>query len=189
MSADSATCADRPEGAAYALVPAAYVVLRRGDGPGEVLLQLRQGTGYLDGHWACGAAGHVEAGESVVQAAVREAREELGVELSPDSLRPLCGMHRSGGTGLAVDERADFFFEAREWAGEPALQEADRAADLRWYALDALPEPVVPHERLVLEHLLRGTLPAVLAVGFEPADARPVVHSAPVADHPVGGSA
>ena len=49
------------------MVPAAYVILRRGD---EVLLQLRRNTGFRDGHWACAAAGHVEAGESVLSAAV-----------------------------------------------------------------------------------------------------------------------
>nr|BFF17655.1 hypothetical protein GCM10025730_11760 [Promicromonospora thailandica] len=43
----------------FALVPAAYLFLRR---EGQVLLQLRQGTGYRDGFWACAAAGHVEEG-------------------------------------------------------------------------------------------------------------------------------
>ena len=59
----------------FRVVPAAYVLLRRGD---EVLLQLRRNTGYMDDHWAAAAAGHVEADESVFEAAVREAREELG---------------------------------------------------------------------------------------------------------------
>ena len=64
----------------FRVVPAAYVLLLRpaGSGPDEVLLQLRQHTGFMDGHWACAAAGHVEAGESVLAAAVREAAEELG---------------------------------------------------------------------------------------------------------------
>ena len=74
------------------LVAASYIILRRG---GDVLLQLREGTGYRDGHWACAAAGHVEAGESVVQAAVREAREEVGVRIDPADLVPLCTMHRT----------------------------------------------------------------------------------------------
>ena len=40
-------------------VPASYVYLRRGD---EVMLQLRSGTGYLDGHWVAGAAGRGRGG-------------------------------------------------------------------------------------------------------------------------------
>lgn len=38
----------------FALIPASYVYLRRDD---QVLLQQRINTGYMDGHWAAGAAG------------------------------------------------------------------------------------------------------------------------------------
>lgn len=148
----------------FRLVPAAYVVFRRGDA--QVLLQLRQNTGYMDGHWAMAAAGHVEAGESVVAAACREAAEELGVTIGPEDLRPLCAMHRTGGNGLPVDQRVDFFFECRTWAGTPRRLEPDKAADMRWFRLDALPEPVVTHERYVLEQMTTGGLPPVVIHGF-----------------------
>lgn len=147
----------------FRLVPAAYVVFRRDD---EVLLQLRQHTGYMDGHWAMAAAGHVEAGESVLEAARREAAEELGVAIAAADLRPLCAMHRTGGNGLPIDERVDFFFECRSWAGVPRRLEAEKAADLRWFRLDTLPEPVVPHERYVLEQATTGGLPPVVTHGF-----------------------
>ncbi|MDX6278757.1 MAG: 8-oxo-dGTP diphosphatase [Nocardioidaceae bacterium] len=147
----------------FQVVPAAYVLLRRGD---EVLLQLRRGTGYMDEHWACAAAGHVEAGESVFEAAVREAAEELGVTIDPSDLEPLTGMHRTAGNGRPIDERVDWFFACTKWQGTPALTELDKAADLRWFTLDALPEPVVPHERFVLEQVRAGTLAAVTTFGF-----------------------
>ncbi|MCO7273196.1 MULTISPECIES: NUDIX hydrolase [Cellulosimicrobium] len=148
----------------FRVVPAAYVLLRRGD---AVLLQLRQGTGYRDGFWAAAAAGHVEAGESVVAAAVREAREELGVEIDPADLRPLTALHRGEPGGPALEQRADFFFATAAWSGEPTLQEQDKAADLRWFALDALPDPVVPHELHVLRALRAGTVPVVMTFGFD----------------------
>jgi 8-oxo-dGTP pyrophosphatase MutT (NUDIX family) len=147
----------------YRVVPAAYVVLRRDD---QVLLQLRQNTGFMDGHWAMAAAGHVEADESVFEAAVREAAEELGVVVETADLVGLTSMHRSQRTGRPVDERVDWFFECRVWSGEPVLQERDKAADLGWFPLDRLPEPVVPHERFVLEHLRAGDLPRVVTFGF-----------------------
>jgi len=74
----------------FRVVPAAYVFLLRGTATGggdEVLLQLRQHTGYMDGHWAAAAAGHVERGETAYDAARREALEEIGVELG--ELRPI----------------------------------------------------------------------------------------------------
>ena len=42
-----------------------------------MLLQLRRGTGYMDGHWAAAAAGHVEAGESVLEQLRQERNAHL----------------------------------------------------------------------------------------------------------------
>jgi 8-oxo-dGTP pyrophosphatase MutT (NUDIX family) len=151
----------------FQVVPAAYVLLRRTeDGVEQLLLQLRQGTGYMDGHWAAAAAGHVEAGESVLDAAVREAAEELGITIDPADLVPLCAMHRTVAPHGPIDERVDFFFECRRWAGTPRTQECDKSADLRWFDLDALPDPVVPHERQVMTALRGGSLRAIVTHGF-----------------------
>lgn len=147
----------------FRVVPAAYVVFRQN---AEVLLQLRQGTGYMDDYWATAAAGHVEAGESVFAAARREAFEELGVSLEIPDLRPVTVMHRTGGNQRAIDERVDFFFECRRWKGDPSVVEPAKTADLGWFPLDALPEPVVPHERYVLDGLRTGHLPTVVTFGF-----------------------
>ncbi|MCQ2000978.1 NUDIX hydrolase [Arthrobacter zhaoxinii] len=143
-------------------MPASYLLFQRRD---EVLLQLRQGTGYLDGYWATAAAGHVEAGESAVQAAVREAWEELGIEVAPGDVVPLTSMHRSNGGGQAVDERVDFFFLCSAWQGEPRIMEPGKAAGLEWFSLDDLPDAVVPHERYVFERLRTG-LPPIVTFGF-----------------------
>ncbi|MBT0994710.1 NUDIX domain-containing protein [Cellulomonas sp. DKR-3] len=142
------------------LVAAAYVVLRRDD---EVLLQLRQNTGYRDGWWAS-LAGHVDPGESVHEAAVREAREEGGVEVRVEDLEPVTALHRFERGGPQVEQRVDVFFQVRTWRGEPTLMEPDKSAEMRWCALDDLPR-VVPHERLVLD-LLRagGPVPAIISV-------------------------
>ncbi|WP_442923404.1 NUDIX domain-containing protein [Microbacterium sp. JZ31] len=145
----------------FAVIPAVYVLLRRGD---EVLLQLRSDTGYYDAHWAAGAAGHVDRGESLLQAAVREAAEELGVRISVDDLEFLTLEHRTG-DGAAIDERIDVFFGSRSWEGTPALQE-DKASDLRWFPLTALPDPLVPHEREVLVRWAADALEPILPIGF-----------------------
>ncbi|AYY15269.1 NUDIX domain-containing protein [Actinobacteria bacterium YIM 96077] len=154
----------------FRLVPAAYVVMRRDDGAGRVLLQLRKDTGFMDGYWAVAAAGHVEDGESVFDAACREVAEEVGVTVEVHELTSLCVMHRTRTGGAPIDQRVDFFFECRRWRGEPYLVEPDKAADLQWFALDALPHPVVPHELLVLEHVRAGHVPPVLAYGFDTSD-------------------
>ena len=147
----------------FRVVPAAYVVFRRG---ADVLLQLRAGTGFMDGHWACAAAGHVEAEESVFDAACREALEELGVGIRPEQLMPLTTMHRTQRNHHSIDERVDFFFECRDWQGEPHLVETEKAAALDWFPLEALPTPLVPHELFVLDGLRSGTLPPIVSFGF-----------------------
>lgn len=154
----------------FRVVPASYVLLQRvpadrASTP-QVLLQLRQHTGYMDGHWAAAAAGHIEADESVFDAAVRESREELGVIVRAGDLTPLTAMHRTAGDGHPINERVDFFLTATDWSGTPAIQEPEKCADLAWFSLDALPDPVVPHERRVLELLRAGEVPPILDHGF-----------------------
>ena len=149
----------------FVVVPAVYVLFLRGaPGDGEILLQLRQGTGFMDGHWATAAAGHIERGESVFAAGRREASEELGV--ADVELSPLCAMHRTRATGDPVDERVDYFLRATSWSGQPRIVEPDNCADLRWFGLHDLPSPVVPHELQVVEALRDGTLEPVLTHGF-----------------------
>lgn len=148
----------------FVVVPASYVFLLRDGATGiEVLLQLRQNTGYMDGHWAAAAAGHVERGETALDAAHREAAEEIAVTAL--DLEFVTAMQRTRHAD-PIDERIDFFFTARYWSGEPRIVEPAKCAELRWCPLDALPEPVVPHELEVLRGLRSGTTTAYSTFGF-----------------------
>src|SRR5512135_2963901 len=78
----------------------------------RVLLLRRYNTGWEDGKYSV-PAGHVESGETVTQAAIREAREEICVELTPAQLTVVHVMNRK-----SEDERIDFFLVAAGWEGE-----------------------------------------------------------------------
>lgn len=148
----------------FVLVPASYVYLLRDGVDGtEVLLQLRQGTSYMDGHWAAAAAGHVERGETAYDAAQREATEELGI--TDVALEFAFSMQRTQ-HAEPIDERVDWFFTARSWSGEPRIVEPHKAGEIRWCPLDRLPEPMVPHEAHALAHLFSGR--AYLTFGWGP---------------------
>ncbi|MGD8200095.1 dihydrofolate reductase [Ornithinimicrobium sp. W1679] len=155
-------------GGRFQVVPAAYLALLRGpaDDP-EVLLQLRSGTGFMDGWWACAAAGHVEAGETAYRAAAREALEEVGVQVDPSDLAPVAVIQRTCALPDPLEQRVDLFFATRSWTGEPSVQEPDKAQELRWWPLAQLPPRTVPHERRALEHLAAGAPPTVLVHGFD----------------------
>lgn len=147
------------------LIAAAYAVMTREGASGtEVLLQLRQGTGFMDGWWACGAAGHVEDASAPSEALRQEVLEELGVHVG--AATPLTTLQRTSAAGR-LEQRADFFFHVTDWSGEPTVQEPDKAADLRWWPLARLPELVVPHERVVLEGLRDGRLPPFVELGHD----------------------
>ena len=153
----------------FQIIPAAYLLLLRGEATDtEVLLQLRgPGASYMSGHWASGAAGHVEYGESVATAAAREAVEELGIEVPESAIEPLCAMQRSEpGNPDPIEQRVDFFVTARQWSSEPTIREPSKCLELRWCRLDQLPQPVVPHEREVLRRLSAGDVPPILSHGF-----------------------
>lgn len=144
----------------FSVVPAAYLILTR-EGPSgtEVLLQLRGATGYMEGWWACAAAGHVEAGEPADVAVCREAAEELGLTLEVGQVCLAVVLQRGCVLGGPVEQRMDLFFTATGVVGEPVIAEPDKALGLRWWPLAELPERTVPHERQALEHLHRATAP------------------------------
>jgi 8-oxo-dGTP pyrophosphatase MutT (NUDIX family) len=52
----------------------------------------RTGTGWKDGFYSV-PAGALEPGETLISAAIREAREEVGLKLQPDQLRLVHTMH------------------------------------------------------------------------------------------------
>ncbi|MGL5406100.1 MAG: NUDIX hydrolase [Propionibacteriaceae bacterium] len=148
----------------FALIPASYVYLRRGD---EVLLQLRQNTGYMDGYWVAGAAGHVEPGETARDCAVRETEEEIGVTINPDDLTLVSVMQRIDGSDNPRKQRIDWFWTVSEWSGTPQLMEPDKASALAWHRLDSLPSPIPDYEALILRGLLENDLRLDTSVGFD----------------------
>ncbi|MGN0063667.1 MAG: NUDIX domain-containing protein [Nocardioides sp.] len=146
----------------FALVPASYVyLLREGERGTEVLLQQRGPVPYMAGHWAAGAAGHVEPGEDAFAAAARELSEEL--DLVADDLTFEFTMQRTQ-HGPAIEERVDYFFTARSWSGTPRIVETAKCTAIEWFPLDALPSPLVPHEAHALAHL--GGEQRYLTFGF-----------------------
>ncbi len=64
------------------LVVAVYLVPIESD---RVLLARRKNTGYADGMYSL-VAGHVESGETLTVAMIREAREEAGISIEASEL-------------------------------------------------------------------------------------------------------
>ena len=125
----------------------AHVFLIRND---TVLLARRRETGFEDGNYGS-VGGHLESGETIVQAAVRECWEEVGVRLEPSDLQIIGVTHYTSPTGDGID----FFLRAERWTGEPfAKTECD---DLRWCDFYDLPQNTIPFvRRALVHHLISG---------------------------------
>lgn len=110
----------------------------------EILLLRRYNTGFADGMYSV-PAGHLDGGETVIAAAAREAREEIGVRLEADCIHYSHVMHRMDG-----DERVDFFVQVSAWHGEPMNAEPEKCDEIRWVDMDDLPANTVPYIRQAL---------------------------------------
>ncbi|WP_405711172.1 MULTISPECIES: trifunctional class I SAM-dependent methyltransferase/NUDIX hydrolase/VOC family protein [unclassified Streptomyces] len=127
-----------------------HLILRRGP---EVLLARRAGTGYADGLFNA-PSGHVEDGEDVREAMIREAAEEIGVELGADELRVALVMQHRGPGGAP---RTGWFFEAEYDPDRPPYnREPDKCSELAWFPLDALPDDAVAYCRAGFEGYRAG---------------------------------
>ena len=111
----------------------------------QILISRRFNTGYEDGKYSV-VAGHVEAGETVTQAAIREAYEEVGVILLPADLHFVHVMNRK-----SDDERIDFFVTVKNWTGEITNTEPTKCDNLRWVEIHALPDNTIPYVRRAIE--------------------------------------
>ncbi|WAP55188.1 methyltransferase domain-containing protein [Streptomyces sp. S465] len=131
-----------------------HLILRRG---GEVLLARRANTGYADGLLHA-PSGHVEDGEDVRAALLRETAEEIGLTLTPDEVRVVLVMQHKAPTGAP---RTGWFFEAElgdpgEGGREPVNREPEKCSELGWFPLDALPDDMVAYCRAGLEAYRAG---------------------------------
>ncbi|MGD0876735.1 MAG: NUDIX domain-containing protein [Anaerolineales bacterium] len=118
----------------------------------QILLIRRYQTGYMDGQFSV-PAGHLDGGEAVRLAAVREAWEEVGVRIDPAAIRFAGVFHR-----FEDEERVDFFVHVQAWDGEPVNAEPGKCDDLRWTDMDALPENTIPYVRRAIENFRAGVM-------------------------------
>ena len=134
----------------HKVIPAAYVFLYKKE---KVLLARRLNTGYMDGTYQP-PAGHVEESEMPMECAIREAKEEVGVNLEEKDLTlvHITSRRKHDDTG----DRIDFFFKAKEWEGKVENLEPEKCDNLLWANPDELPPNVGPHIRHVLGEIKKG---------------------------------
>ena len=118
----------------------------------QILLLRRFNTGYRDGEYSV-PAGHLDGDETVMAAAMREAREEVGLQLDMGNIVFSSVMHRK-----EDEERVDFFVRVQSWQNNPFNNEPDKCDELVWVDINSLPENTVPYVRRAIENHLDGVV-------------------------------
>jgi ADP-ribose pyrophosphatase YjhB (NUDIX family) len=126
----------------FKIIPTVYLILLKGN---KILLARRYNTGFHDGEYSF-PAGHLDGNETMVQTMIREAKEEIGVSLSPSDLQLVHVMHRKEPN----EERVNLFFTAKNWESEPKIMEPHKCDDLNWFDLDNLPDNIIPYIKQVI---------------------------------------
>ncbi len=115
----------------------AIAVVRRGD---QVLLAQRSKGGYI-GRWGF-PGGHVERGETVIEAAMRELREETGVTAEPKGVLTVLDEIGRNDAG-EVQWHYVLVAVLADWRLGEAVA-ADDAADVRWVTLSDITGNALP---------------------------------------------
>ena len=105
---------------------------------GDAVLLIQRGKGALKGLWSL-PGGHIEAGETAKAAAVREVREETGVEAELAGLVDIHEVILRGSGGVLAAHYLIAVFCGRWLAGEPAP--GDDAAAARFVAVAEIDVP------------------------------------------------
>ena len=123
---------------------------------GKICLQRRQGTGIDDG-WYTIPMGGVESGERPMETLIREAKEEIGIDLSPEDVRLGHAMYRRHTMPDGyIFYQQDLFFCVSSYGGVVQNLELHKADDVRFFSLQELPEKLVPHIKQAIGCALRG---------------------------------
>lgn len=133
----------------YSLRCAVYMFFVKNN---KMFLLRRKNTGWEDGKYGV-PAGHLEPNETVLQAAIRETKEEAGIDIDKDDLQLVHTMHRKDNANYI-----DLFFNVKKWHQEPFLAETDKADDAKWFPIDKLPQNTLKHQKIAFENHQKNIL-------------------------------
>lgn len=134
------------------IIPAAALWLER---DGQIFVGRRVNTGYHDGLLNL-PAGHIDPGETPIEAIVREVKEEVGIEVPGDELMFLHTQYnRNVSEGKA--DRTHYYFKYELPAEiEPFNAEPDKCSETFWVPVGERIDEFFPFMRGAVEAILAG---------------------------------
>ena len=102
-----------------------------------LLLQRKTDKAISKNQWEF-PGGALQAGETLMQGAIRKAQQELNVTIHASDLKLVHVLH----IHQDADNESDmlgFYFVAKKWQGIPVNNEPDKHAHIQWFTMGALP--------------------------------------------------
>lgn len=118
----------------------------------EILLQRRQMTKLWCGFLGL-PAGHIDKGENAFDAVVREAKEELDIDININDIADVFVVNRRNKT---IPSYFDIYFEISKYDGIIRINEPNKCSELIWANLNNLPEDIIDFEKVALENNIKG---------------------------------
>lgn len=132
--------------AMYKLPSYVGIILKKDN---KVLLVKRTNTDWASGYWNF-PGGLLEEGETLINAAIREAQEEIAVIFNAKNMRLVQVLHvRKSATN--TKDIFGFYFLAETWQGIPINNEPHRHSEIGWFDLNHLPDAITEHARLAID--------------------------------------
>lgn len=100
----------------------------------KVLLVKRHNTDWASGSWNF-PGGLLEENETLISAAAREAAEEIGVVIEPNSLS-LVHVIQVRTSVTNTKDILGFYFMAKTWQGIPVNNEPMRHSEISWFSVN-----------------------------------------------------
>lgn len=121
------------------------MLMRKAEKGEEILLQKRKNTGYCDGFYDFSAVGHVEANESMKMAIIREAKEELNIDIDIDNIDFVTIIHKFDNGRIYYNG----YFKVLKWKGEPLINEQDKIEELKWININCVKNIINDREQAI----------------------------------------
>jgi len=120
----------------------------------QVLLGERMGS-HGAGEW-CFPGGHLDFGETIAEAAIRETKEETGLDVSECKLISVADELRY----IKTDNKhfLNIGIMAKYEGGEPKVMEPNKCKEWKWFSLEELPEKMLEGTELIMKNFKAGEI-------------------------------
>jgi ADP-ribose pyrophosphatase YjhB (NUDIX family) len=128
----------------------------------KLLLQKRINCELFNNKYGL-VAGHINGNEDVISAIIREAKEEINIEIRKEDLHIVQVMNMKS----ISNEYCQYFFTVDKYIGNIINNEPNKCSELKWFNLNELPDTLIEYERVAIKHFLEDPQNPFTFFGWE----------------------